>query len=703
MRGPDLSTLVSQWVAELARPVYVPMTRDELARFLSDAASRLVLAAAGEPPDRSAATRVGRSLVEANLVEPGVLPATMAVLGRHLPPLLELRPPTASRGADVVADLQAALTHGYLVRLRQRILDEQETVRRAEVDARQQTAAALRSSEARFRAIFTEAGIGIGIADMSGRIVDANTAFASMLGYSVDEFRRLHVGDFVYSDDAAGIWELYEEIVTGKRESARVEKRYRHRDGHIVWTTLTASLIRDATGEPRYTVAMAEDVTEQRELQERLRHQASHDPLTSLPNRTLFQERLAAAFARPGSRIGICYLDMDNFKAVNDRLGHDVGDALLVAVAQRLDDCVSQRGHVVARMGGDEFVILVDDPPDSELAELAEVILAVLGAPFHVQQHDLAVSASIGVVECDVDDTTPAELLKAADVTLYWAKADGRGRWAGFDHERNAHDMMRYTLAATLAPGLERKEFLIEYQPIVELDTGRACGVEALVRWAHPTLGLLGPDRFIGLAEETGTIVPLGRHVLGEACERVAAWNETHAEGDLFVSVNLAVRQAHDPDLVADVSRILDRTGLAPRLLQLEITESALLGPAGRPVEAITALAALGVRIAVDDFGTGYSNLNYLARLPLHTLKLAGVFIDGLRDPDSGAHPIVGSLIALAHALGLEVTAEGVETACQVERLRAGRCDTVQGWLYAKSASWDEITTILDRPLPSVS
>jgi diguanylate cyclase (GGDEF)-like protein/PAS domain S-box-containing protein len=704
MAGSDRSQssgLVSQWVTELASPVHVSMTRDELAGFLSDAASTLVSAAVRDPPDLSAANRVGRSLVDANLVEPDVLPATMAVLGRHLPPLLELEPLTAQRAADVVADLQASLTHGYLIRLRQQILDEQETVRRAEADARQQTAAALLSSEARFRAVFADAGIGIGIADMSGRIVDANRAFASMLGYSVDEFCRLHVGDFVYPDDAAGTWDVYEEIITGKRDRARIDKRYRHRDGRIVWTTLTISLIRDVTGQPRYTVAMAEDVTEQRELQERLRHQALHDPLTSLPNRTLFQERLAAAFARRGGRIGICYLDMDNFKAVNDRLGHDVGDALLVLVAQRLDDCVSNRGHLVARMGGDEFVVLVDDPPDGELADLAEVVLTVLSAPFHVRNHDLAVSASVGVVERDVDGTTPAELLKAAEVTLYWAKADGRGRWAGFNAERNAQDMMRYTLAATLVPGLERKEFLIEYQPIVELDTSRICGVEALVRWAHPTLGVLGPDQFIGLAEENGAIVPLGLHVLGEACERVAAWNQAHSGDDVFVSVNLAVRQAHDPDLVDDVSRVLDRTGLAPRLLQLEITESALLGPAGRPVDAITALAALGVRIAVDDFGTGYSNLNYLARLPLHTLKLAGVFIDGLRDPDSGAHPIVGSLIALAHALGLEVTAEGVETACQVERLRAGHCDTVQGWLYAKSACWDEIATILDRPLPS--
>jgi EAL domain-containing protein (putative c-di-GMP-specific phosphodiesterase class I) len=313
------------------------------------------------------------------------------------------------------------------------------------------------------------------------------------------------------------------------------------------------------------------------------------------------------------------------------------------------------------------------------------------------------VSASIGVVECPAEETTPAEILKAADVTLYWAKSDGRNRWLRFDPERHARDMTRYTLSATLLPGLERDEFQVEYQPIVGLSDGRAVGVEALVRWAHPTFGPLSPDQFIGLAEETGAIVPLGRHVLTSACERGAEWNATHPGAGLFVSVNLAVRQAHDPDLVDDVTRVLESTGLPPHLLQLELTESALLGPAGRPVEAITALAGMGVRIAVDDFGTGYSNLGYLPRLPLHTMKLARVFIEDLRNPPTDACPIVGSLIALAHALGLAVTAEGVETPAQADRLRDSACDTAQGWLYGRPAPWHEMAHLLETPRPPES
>jgi diguanylate cyclase (GGDEF)-like protein/PAS domain S-box-containing protein len=691
--GP-VDGLVEAWSAGVGRSVYLPLDRAELTALLRRTTAKLLAAGEGIRVDVPAAQALGRSLVDADLVADAVLPETTAALGGHLADALAAR--GAARPEETATALLAAVVSGYLCALRTRILREQEAVRTAEADARREAEEALRSSEARFRAIFAGSAIGIGIADMQGRIVDVNASFAAMLGYSTDEFRRLQVTDFDYPDDAVGMWELYREIISGVRDSARVEKRYKHRDGHLVWTELTASLIRDSAGAPVYTVAMAEDITQRRELQVRLRQQALHDPLTLLPNRALFQERLAAAFARPGGRVGVCYLDLDRFKAVNDRLGHDVGDALLVAVAGRLARCAADRGHLVARMGGDEFVVLVEDPADGALDALADALLGVLDDPVDVGEHRLTVGASIGVVECGVDDATPAEVLKSADVTLYWAKADGRGRWARFDPQRNARDMTRYTLSATLLPGLLRDEFLVEYQPILRLGDRTAWGVEALVRWAHPTLGRLGPDQFIDLAEESGSIVPLGHRVLVEACERGAAWNAQHPGAPLVVSVNLAVRQAQEPGLVADVVAVLESTGLAPHLLQLEVTESALLGPAGRPIEAITALAGLGVRIAVDDFGTGYSNLGYLARLPLRTLKLAGILVDGL-GRTAGADAVVSSLVGLAHALGVDVTAEGVETPDQARRLAAAGCDHVQGWLYARSAAWDALVPLLER------
>jgi EAL domain-containing protein (putative c-di-GMP-specific phosphodiesterase class I) len=318
---------------------------------------------------------------------------------------------------------------------------------------------------------------------------------------------------------------------------------------------------------------------------------------------------------------------------------------------------------------------------------LAEAVLETLRAPITVAGHRLNVSASIGIVERPVRSTTMAELMKAADVTLYWAKSDGKARWALFDADRNDQQVARYALSAAMPAALEHREFFIDYQPLVRLADSSLVGVEALVRWRHPRLGRLGPDTFIGLAEETGAIVPLGSWVLREACEQAQRWQET---GDLlYMSVNLAARQAHTPGIVDDVARILDETGLKPELLQLELTESAIMGTADKPLDALHHLADMGVRIAIDDFGTGYSNLAYLRHLPVHSLKLAGSFVEGLRtDPaDPIDEKIVATLVNLAHTLGLSVTAEGVETAAQADRLRSLGCDYAQGYYFARPIS----------------
>ena len=287
-------------------------------------------------------------------------------------------------------------------------------------------------------------------------------------------------------------------------------------------------------------------------------------------------------------------------------------------------------------------------------------------------------------------------------MTLYWAKSDGRGRWATFDAERNARDMTSYTVLATLGQGVERNEFHVVYQPIVDLADRRVLGVEALVRWEHPVLGYLTPDQFIGHAEDSGLIVPLGRAVLDQACTEIADWNAAHPDRPLYVSVNLAAaagRRARPWS--ARSPRCSTRTGLPAELLQLEVTESDLLGPAGRQVDAISSLAAMGIRMALDDFGSGYSNLGYLPRLPLHTLKIAGILVEGLRDRTAGAVPVVANLVQLAHELGLQVTAEAVETGDQAAQLRDCGCDSAQGWLYAKAAPLSALTYLLEGDPPT--
>ncbi|MFF9346906.1 putative bifunctional diguanylate cyclase/phosphodiesterase [Streptomyces sp. NPDC014734] len=472
-------------------------------------------------------------------------------------------------------------------------------------------------------------------------------------------------------------------------------------------------------GSGRVLLSVA-DISDRRELQKRLRHLRMHDPVTGLPNRTLFFERLSAVLETPPyrddrlvpgrGRIGLCYLDLDGFKAVNDSMGHRIGDQLLEAVATRLTACAAQDGprlpgaHLVARLGGDEFAILIEDSTGTQqLTDLARRALAALRKPFDVGGRRLSVSASIGVVERPVTGTSATGLMQAADTTLYWAKADGKDRWTLFDPERNAHRMTRQTLSSHLRPAVERGEFTIEYQPLVGMADGVVRGVEALVRWNHPQFGMLSPNRFVAIAEEDGSIVQLGRWVLRSACRQARRWQLDHpAEPPLFISVNVAVRQVWDSDLVTDVAEILAETGLDPGLLQLELTESAVMGSAGRPLQALQSLSDMGVRIAIDDFGTGYSNLAYLSRLPVSVLKLDGSFVRGFRY-DDGAHAspadetIVEAMVHLAHRLGLTVTAECVETAGQAERLRSLGCDTGQGWLYSRAVGPERIAELIGR------
>jgi diguanylate cyclase (GGDEF)-like protein len=434
-----------------------------------------------------------------------------------------------------------------------------------------------------------------------------------------------------------------------------------------------------------------------RDSEARFRHQATHDPLTDLPNRTLFTERLTAAIEEPGrgaDRVGVCFLDLDRFKVVNDSLGHQVGDALLVSVAQRLRRALGE--HLVARLGGDEFVILVERTGcTDDVVKVAEAALAAVSEPALVDGHELTVSASIGIVEREVAGTSPMELMRAADSTLHWAKAAGGARWSLFDADRNRLELARYALSAAIPGALDRGEFFLDYQPLTSLRDGTVVGVEALVRWRHPELGLLRPDIFIGLAEETGLIVRLGSWVLAEACREAATWSAGDGPAP-FVSVNLAVRQVRRAGLVQEVREVLRRTGLPPERLQLEITESTMMSTVEEPVRALRVLADLGVRIAIDDFGTGYCNLAYLRDLPVTELKVAGEFVAGLRAPaDEPAsrtdERILASLVSLAHALELTVTAEGVETADQADRLRAIGCDAAQGWHFGRPAPADQL------------
>ena len=428
-------------------------------------------------------------------------------------------------------------------------------------------------------------------------------------------------------------------------------------------------------------------------------YQRRHDPLTGLANRALFLDNLAAALSGstgPAGRIGVCSLDLDGFKPINDTLGPAIGDGLLVAVAHRLAVLAAGPSATLARTGGDEFTLLVADSGGTDaLVALAREILARIEQPFTVGGHRLCITACIGIAERPAAGIRGADVLRDTGRALRWAQAEGPGRWAVYDPARQAGDAVRLALTASMRSALDAGQFGVVYQPIVQLPSGELRGLEALLRWQHPTLGMLSPEAFIALAEESGVITPIGRWVMRTACRQAAEWHRVRPGTAPFISVNLSPQQAQDPGFVGEVAQVIAETGLPPRLLQLELTESALVEADSRPLETLQKLSAMGVRIAADDFGSGYSNLAYLRRLPVDALKLSAPFIREVWPDGPADEPIIAALAGLAHTLGLDVTVEGVETGEQARQLAALGCDTAQGWYFAPAVPGDQVTAVL--------
>nr|WP_245833944.1 EAL domain-containing protein [Streptomyces aidingensis] len=668
------------------------MTRPEFEAHLLGLTRTLAEALHARPFDPSPGRGVGEALVAAHCTAPDSLPRILGVLDAYLLLYcLDAQALPAEEARARCARLQHAIAAGFSQALQNRTRTEQEALSRAALQAQTDIATALHESETRFRAVFNDAALGIGLADMDGNILETNRTLSTMFGGSEHHIRSRNVTDWTHPEDFPETWRLQGELMRGERDHYSIEKPYNRSDGTVLWTNLTVSLLRDADGEPQYMLAMMEDITERRLLNLRLRYQATHDALTDLPNRALFFERLEQALG-PGSecaRIGLCYLDLDGFKAVNDSLGHAVGDQLLIAVAERLHSCVSGPRQLLARIGGDEFVALITDPPSrATVTELAERALDVLSEPVDLGGRELMVRASIGIVEGPVGDLTASEVLRSADITMYRAKSEGGNRYAVADPDSEARAISRHHLTHHLPSALRGCEFFIEYQPLIRMEDGSIEGAEALVRWSHPRHGVLGPDRFIPLAEHTGLIVPLGRWVLREAVRQACEWQVRGIGGarPLRVNVNLSPRQLHHPDLVDETVAVLEEFGLPAGSLCLEVTESAMVRADDHELKPLRQLAELGVGIALDDFGTGYSNLASLRRLPASTLKLDRSFTEGLQHhpPDPVDLRIVEGIVSLSHTLGLSVTVEGVETGLQAERLKELGCDSAQGWFYAR-------------------
>ncbi|HZI47006.1 MAG TPA: EAL domain-containing protein, partial [Pyrinomonadaceae bacterium] len=557
----------------------------------------------------------------------------------------------------------------------------------------------LRQSEEQFRSSFDNAAIGMALVLPNGKWLGVNPSLCVMLGYSEPELLALDMQSVMHPEQLGEhLAQIYHLSHEGPGSST-LEVRLLHKEGHTLWAQMSASLVRDEQGQPMRIVYQVQDVTERKRAEEQLLHDAYHDSLTGLANRSLFTDHLRLAMERARRHdnhlFGVLFMDLDRFKNVNDSLGHAHGDQLLLAVSERLQKCVRPE-DTVARFGGDEFAILLNSIENSiDVIRTAERIQQMISQPFTLGHHEIFTTASVGITLSSLGYAEANELLRDADTAMYRAKAIGTGRFEVFDKVMHARAVTALKLENDLRRAVENEEFRILYQPIVNTESGAVAGFEALIRWEHPERGLTSPAEFIAAAEETDLIIAMGEWVLGKACHQAQQWQRQFPRDEqLFISVNLSGKQFTQRDLVEMVERALRESGLPPGCLKLEITETILMENAEVAISMLKRLRTLGVQLGIDDFGTGYSSLSYLHRLPVNTLKVDRSFV-GRMDEAAEYREIVRTIVSLAHTLGLDVVAEGVETAAQWSQLSALSCEYSQGYFFAKPLSDDAATKYL--------
>jgi diguanylate cyclase (GGDEF)-like protein/PAS domain S-box-containing protein len=583
-----------------------------------------------------------------------------------------------------------------------RLLGRQNRQLRERAAHEQLLTADLRRSEERFRSLVRNSSDGILIVGADG-IVAYESGVERVLGHPAASLIGQPAFDLVHPDDVPWVERLFADVAAAPEAEASAEFRARHADGS--WRFIEG-VAKNLLDDPaiRGIVANYRDVTVRRSLEEQLRHQAFHDSLTGLPNRALFLDRLEQGLLRTRRGqppLAVVFLDLDDFKAVNDSLGHAAGDELLVAVAGRITGALRE-SDTAARMGGDEFAILLEDAgtPDSARAT-AERVLGAIRSPFRLLDRDVAVRASAGIAMYASPEQSADELLRNADVSMYSAKTQGKDRLVIYEPSVHDATIGLLQLKTDLEFALARDEFALVYQPVIDLETDELRGVEALLRWRHPRRGLVGPAEFVPIAEETGLIVPIGRWVLEQACLQAVAWRRLRRGRDLEMSVNLSGRQIEHPGLVDDVRRALDSAGLEASALTLEITESVLMRDAEATIGALHRLREVGVRLAIDDFGTGYSSLSYLRRLPVDVLKIDRSFV-AVVDDGADEAALVRSIVSLGRTLRLETVAEGIEQPGQLEELRSLGAGLGQGYLFARPLEPDDMSALLADGGPGV-
>ena len=571
-----------------------------------------------------------------------------------------------------------------------------------DITERERAEKALQESEQRFRNSFRDAAIGMALVGTDGRFLQVNRALCRIVGYSEEELLEKTFQEITHPEDLDADLDHARRMLAGEIETYQMEKRYLHKEGHVIWILLSGSLVHDEDGEPLYFIAQIQDMTDRKRMEEQLRHQAFHDRLTDLPNRHLFMDGLERALRRTrrrrrGRKVAVLYLDLDDFKVVNDTLGHEAGDLLLVMVGERLRWCLRPE-DILARFGGDEFAVLLEEvEAPSDAAKVAERIGERFREPFVLEGREFVIKPSIGIAVGTARQNTAEELLRDADTAMYQAK-ERDDDYRVFDPNMYEQALRRLKLESDLRRAIEDEEFVVCYQPIVDLNTGETWRMEALVRWEHPEQeGLLAPPQFVPVAEEAGLVVPIGSWVLEEACRQGAKWQREHPRTlPLVTYVNLSAKQLRHPDVAQTVEETLKETEFEAHCLSLDITETLYIEALRGNTAVLDKLKKMGVRISIDDFGVGYSSLAYLKRLPADTLKIDKSFVAGLGE-DVEDTAIVQMIIDLAHTLGMEVIAEGVESEEQAEQLKEMGCDLGQGYYFAEPLPSEAASEFLAR------
>jgi PAS domain S-box-containing protein len=567
-----------------------------------------------------------------------------------------------------------------------------------------------------FQLISENAADMIAVVDRNGRRLYNSPAYQKILGYSQDELSATSPVEQIHPDDRTRVFEAAQKArLTGRGE--RLEYRIRHKDGS--WRVLesTASAIQEANGDNSGLVIVNRDITERKRAEDLLAHNAFHDSLTNLPNRALFLDRLERAMGvsrrHTDFKFAVLFIDIDEFKVVNDSLGHAAGDALLIQIAQRLTASVREtdtisssqwgtsvaqlivRGSTVARPGGDEFAVLVEELHDpSDAVRVAERLQKTLAVPFNLNGHDIVTTASVGIAFSSDTSSDAQDVLRDAEIAMYRAKHSGKAQCEVFDSGMHVNALKRLQLEADLRKALELGEFKVYYQPIVSLRDGQIVGFEALTRWQRSE-GIVMPGEFIAVADEIGIILSINRQLLREACEQLHEWHELFpSDQPLTISVNITPKQFAQPDLAFEIGQIFRQTGMDPRCCDLEITETIAMADVGHSAVVLAELKTLGARLSIDDFGTGYSSLSRLQGFPVDTLKIDRAFVSRM-DSDLETYEIVRIIVMLAHSLGLKLVAEGVERQQQVEMLKHIGCELAQGYLFSQPASREAIEQLL--------